>query len=385
MSVYRPQYRDHKTGKLRESRVWWYSFTFAGRRIQASSKSTRKTIATEAEKNRRIELERAYAGMPSHKPERRIRTVRAAAQEYRKKYAPNHEKKSVSWVAERLAQVDRILGGLLLPDLTEDRIAEYMIRRREEGAGNRSVNMEIECLARTCGRPWRVLWPKLKRLKEPKDIGRALESVEERALLEHAAKNRSPFVLPFIRIALLTGMRLGEIRRLRWTQIDLGKRLLTVGKAKTDAGSGREIPMSADLFSTFAEHAAWLAKKIGPVQPGWCVFPFSSRVRPIDPTRPITTIESAWYSVRKDAGVTCRFHDLRHTAYTKMVEADVPDGIIMALMGHVSKEMAERYSHVRLKAKRKAVESLSLERPKALDSDALSKESTKVDESASIN
>ena len=50
MSVYRPTYRDPKTGNQKQSAIWWYHFTFAGRRIQESSKSTRKTIATEAQK-----------------------------------------------------------------------------------------------------------------------------------------------------------------------------------------------------------------------------------------------------------------------------------------------------------------------------------------------
>ena len=48
MAVYRPKYRDKETGKLKESKI--YNFTFAGRRIQESSKSPRKTVAQNAEK-----------------------------------------------------------------------------------------------------------------------------------------------------------------------------------------------------------------------------------------------------------------------------------------------------------------------------------------------
>ena len=47
MAIYRPRYRDPKTGELVESAKWWYEFPFAGRRVRESSKSTRKTIATE--------------------------------------------------------------------------------------------------------------------------------------------------------------------------------------------------------------------------------------------------------------------------------------------------------------------------------------------------
>src|SRR5260370_25542052 len=65
MAVYRPTYRDPKTGETKQQKVWWYNFTFAGRHIQESSKSTRKTIATEAEKKRRRELEKSFNGSAS--------------------------------------------------------------------------------------------------------------------------------------------------------------------------------------------------------------------------------------------------------------------------------------------------------------------------------
>jgi hypothetical protein len=118
--------------------------------------------------------------------------------------------------------------------------------------------------------------------------------------------------------------------------------------------------MDTDLHATFLEHADWIAKKLRQPQADWFVFPFSTRVRPIDPTRPVTTLKSAWEAVRDAAGVECRFHDLRHSAYTRLVEAGAPEGVIEALFGHVSKEMRDRYSHVRMAAMRKAVENLKL-------------------------
>ena len=397
MSVYRPTYRDPKTGKQKQSATWWYGFTFAGQRIQESAKTTRKTIAKQAEENRRLELEKAYAGIPSEKPERRIRTVSIALAEYETSYAPNHRPKAIAWVKERTAHINRLLGNLLIHDLNESRMAEYMKDRlREDGTtvgegkkkrtvtvSRRTVNMECECLARAIGHPWRILWPKLKRLGETRDKGQALSPAQEKDLLTHAANNKSPFLLPFIRIALLTGMRLGEIRRLRWSQIDLEKCTLTVGISKTAASTGRAVPMNVDLYSTFATHASWLAEKLGPIEPNWYVFPFSKVVLPVDPHRPVTGIKSAWETAREKAGLTLRFHDLRHTAYTKLVEAGVPDGVIMALMGHVSRQMVERYSHVRMDAMKQAVEKLSLSGP--ANRIAPTKESTKVAKSATAH
>ena len=58
--------------------------------------------------------------------------------------------------------------------------------------------------------------------------------------------------------------------------------------------------------------------------------------------------------------MSCRFHDLRHTALTRMSELDVPEGTMLALAGHMSRAMLERYNHTRMAAKRKAVEALAL-------------------------
>ena len=380
MAVYRPNYPDKKTGKVKQSAVWWYSFTFSGRRYQESSKSTRKTIAQASEKRRRLELEQAYAGIVAEKPQQRIRTVSAALKEYQAAYGNSHRATSVTWVKERCVHVERILGRALMPDLSETRINEYVTQRLEEKAGNRTINMELECLARAIGRQWRILWPKVRRLEESKGAGQALSAEQEQKLLDAAAENRSEMVRQFIRIALLTGMRVNEIRTLKWDQVDLENQTLTVGKAKTAAGSGRVIPMNPQLFSTLAEYAGWLTRKLDrTLEPGWYVFPFTSRGRPIDPLRPVTTIKTAWESVRTAAGISCRFHDLRHTALTKMAEAGVPEETMKALMGHMSREMIERYSHIRMNAKRTAVESLSL--PNKI---APSKESTKVAESTVI-
>jgi len=52
MAVYRPQYKDKKTGKMKHTKVWYYEFLFAGRLVKESAKTTSKTIAKLAEQAR---------------------------------------------------------------------------------------------------------------------------------------------------------------------------------------------------------------------------------------------------------------------------------------------------------------------------------------------
>ena len=358
MSIFKPKYRD-KDGALVEANVYWYEFTYANKRIRESAKTTRKTIAVEAEKRRRLELERAYAGLPIEAAAMRINTVLDCTKAYRVAYQQGHREKSQTWVKERLPHVEKALGNVMLPDLTEERIRKYMQARKAEGAGGRTINMEVSMLARAIGKKWSILWPKVKRNEEPTDTGRALTPEEEARLLKELEEARSPVLGTFVKALLLTCMRCGELTGMRWAQVDFAQRVMTVGKAKTDAGTGRQIPMNAELLEVMTDHAKWFTERFGETLPEHFLFP-AGECWPNDPTLPSKRFKTAWGNLREKAKVRCRIHDLRHTAITKLAESGASDSTIMALAGHLSRAMMERYSHIRMNAKRQAVESLSL-------------------------
>src|SRR5208337_4764969 len=125
-------------------------------------------------------------------------------------------------------------------------------------------------------------------------------------------------------VLMLTGFRTGEALGLRWKQVNLFDRTITVGRAKTSSGTGRVIPINDDLATTLASHRAWFDERFGEPQPEQFVFPFGSP-QPTSPDRQITDISSGWDLVRKKAGVSCRLHDLRHTFCTRLAEAGVPE------------------------------------------------------------
>jgi len=87
------------------------------------------------------------------------------------------------------------------------------------------------------------------------------------------------------------------------------------------------------------------------------LFPFG-RANRLDPTRPITTIKTAWANARERAGVRGRFHDSRHTLITGLAESGAGDQTIMDIAGHVSRQMLKHYSHIRMKAKREALDAV---------------------------
>jgi integrase len=167
-------------------------------------------------------------------------------------------------------------------------------------------------------------------------------------------------------LALNTGERDAEIRGLQWGRVDLVKAVLTVGASKTEAGEGRTIPLNSALLEVMTEYAKWFTERFGTIQPHWYVFPFG-KPRPNDPTRPMVTLKTSWGNVRKNAGVSGRWHDNRHTLITDLAESGAGEETIRDIAGHVSKRILKHYSHIRMEAKRKALEAIV---PKPLKNDA---------------
>ncbi|MBZ5634106.1 MAG: site-specific integrase [Acidobacteriia bacterium] len=353
MAVYKPKRKGEA------SKFYVCEFVYQGKRFQESTGATGKTVAKEYEKRRKAEMERAAAGLPTEQKSARIRTVAEVIVPYLEGYIVSHRPKSVLFSKGRLAQVKKALGHVVLSDLTDERIRSYIRQRQGENVSGRTVNMEVGELSRAIGQPWSLLWPKVRKLEERKNVGRALSPNEQKALLDGLKDRRTPHLPTLIPLLLLTGMRAGEALSLTWAQVDLIGKLLTVGRAKTANGTGRVIPINDDLGSILATHRTWFVKEFGEPGPDHHLFPWGKPV-PSDPSRHATDITWGWDQLRIDTKVSCRLHDLRHTFATRLAENGVSESTMLALMGHMSRSMLERYSHIRMTAKRDAVAGVTL-------------------------
>jgi integrase len=321
-------------------------------------------------------LEEGFNGLSGEDRSKRVQTLSEAADELLRDYPLRSRPNSVRYLKQRLAHLIAHMGGMMLIEITPDIIAAYQAIRLKEGALGSTINAEVMFALRLMGEIGDAVRLRLKRerrirLPKNKNCGKALTPEEEAALLQAArvpeviegAKvdlkaTRSPAIRPAIMLALKTTMRISEIRTLRWKQIDFLKRIIEVGESKTDAGTGRRIPINDELFSTLAEHKAWYETNVCRVDSQLYVFPFGD-CRKYHPERPISSFKTSWANVRDKAGVGIRFHDLRYTAITKLAESGAPDETILAIAGHISREMLSHYSHIRTEAKRRALEAIS--------------------------
>jgi integrase len=350
--------------------VWWYEFWFAGRRIRESSKSPSKTVAKNAEQTRKRELEQGFNNFADLRPER-IRTFSDMANEYFDAYKLRLPQ-SARFAEYAIDHLNRFLGGKMLVDFNEAAVIHYQNARLGEKASSKSVNEEVGFLLRILGDPGdliriRLRKRKMLKLKVRLSVGKAFTQAEKERMLEEARKARSPHIYLALTLALNAGMRDAEIKTLTWGQIDFTKNYLAVGRSKTEAGEGRTIPLNSTLLEVFSEYGEWYREKFGKPSSEWYVFPFG-KPSPSDPTRPVTTLKTAWNNVRTNAKVKGRWHDNRHTLITDLAESGAGDQTIMDIAGHVSKQMLKHYSHIRMEAKRHALEAIVTKRPATMES-----------------
>jgi integrase len=261
-----------------------------------------------------------------------------------------------------------------LKAVTVKRITEYRTWRAEQGVGPATLNAELGILRRILKRAklWARVADDIRPLREPNSIGRALTEEEKQRFLQTAVM-RPEWETAYLAaiLCLNTTARGCELKGLQWCDVDLFTRSLTIRKSKTAAGE-RVVPLTDVAISAFARLRR-RAELFGSVEPSHYVFAafvpkftFSGKkvidynITAFDPTRHVNSWRTAWRTMTKRAGLPgFRFHDLRHCAITQLAEGGTSDSTIMAIAGHVSRRMLERYSHVRMEAKRTAMETLA--------------------------
>jgi integrase len=275
---------------FRRGEIWWYEFLFARRRVRESAKTTSKTVAKQAEKNRRRELENGFNGIQDNRDER-VRSIKELGTAYLADYRLRH--KSGVFADYAIRHITRLLGESMAIDVTDKTVKAYQTTRLQEGAAPKSVNEEVGFLLRLLGEAGDGVRARLRRQRALKlavnhQVGKAYTPEDKLGLLAAAKAARSPAIYPALMLALNAGMRDAEIRGLQWERMDLVKAYLTVGDSKTEAGEGRTIPLNSALLEAMVDHAKWYTKRFGAIRPEWYVFPFG-KPRPKDPTRPMVT------------------------------------------------------------------------------------------------
>ncbi len=164
----------------------------------------------------------------------------------------------------------------------------------------------------------------------PQGRVRFLSDDERKRLLAACRASGVPDLELVVLLALTTGMRRGELRALRWADLDLQRRVAVLEKTKNR--ERRAVPLMPEMVELLKDRVRRIDTDL--------VFPQRGSARPIDFDKPFAQ------AVKVAKIEDFRFHDLRHTAasYLAMSGATTPE--IAAVLGHKTLAMMKRYSHL---------------------------------------
>jgi integrase len=319
--------------------VWWSIYFVDGIRRQESTGTSNKRLAREIEKKRRDEMAARKFGILEIQAAEDLTFGGLAARFLSgAEVRPHH--------VDRLTHLLPYFADIPVLRLNRGMAAEYRIsRHREKNVSDATINRDLSVLRHILY--WAVDQGILAanpmtrlRLARERRVRRPVMSVrEELQMLKVAPVHLRRIIV----VALDTGMRRGEILQQLWEHVDLERRVLSVSRSKTPEGEAREIPLTRRLHHMLATEY----RTKGEV--------FTYKDQPI-----ITSIKTSWRCALKNAGLRhFRFHDLRHTHNTRLMEAGVLQEVRMALMGHQNRDKVHAtYTHVELPLKRAAIAKL---------------------------
>lgn len=342
---------------------WWYSIFINGERVCESTGTSNRRKAEQIERQRREELNDARHRLPHANPDI---TFGALATRF------IAERMSTPYSVDRLQHLLPFFTDVSVRDINQSLARKYRQERYEERTSLKpaTVNRDLSVLRRVLN--WGVeegiitANPLGKlRLERERRTKRPVMSVrEENILMAHAAIH----LQRIIRCALDTGMRRGEIVTQRWEDVDFDNRMLHVSHSKTPEGESRVIPLTGrlyDLLLSFRKDRGivftYSPSSINEANPEHAT---PEIVKKASTAHPIKIVKTAWAASLRRAGLRhFRFHDLRHTANTRLMLAGVLQEVRREIIGHSSqhsRDTNDRYSQIGLAELKGAIAKLEV-------------------------
>jgi excisionase family DNA binding protein len=333
----------YQRGSKRGREHWYVDYLRQGKRVREVVKGARDRADALAFLQKKIS--ETFAGNPrsSGQPLR----FNAFADMYVTKYAQVEKR---SWKTDK-AYIENSMKPFFrdayLADIKPLDVQELVQARLAEGVTKATVNRGLQILKRmfNVAADWGYssenpvtkvrLFSEKGNKKE-----RILTADEERALMETCSEHLRPIVI----MALNSGMRRGEILKLKWAAVDFDKRIVRVEETKS--GEPRKVDMNRTAFELLTRQ-----RILNPA--GECVW-----TNP-DTGKAYVEVGKAFRAACRRAGIKgLRFHDLRHTFASRLIEAGADIITVRDLLGHSSVKLTERYTHSSGEQKRRAVDLL---------------------------
>lgn len=304
---------------------------------------------------RRIEDEMVRGVFIQRAPSERL-SLASALDRYLAEVTPTKRPSTQTGERKRAKILRKHLGQYSLAALTPELIAKFRDARlsgEPDSQGvivprsNNTVRLELALLGHlftVALKEWGIGIPfnpvlNIRRPAPSKGRDRRLSKDEEQRLMEVVANHSNPMLFWIVTIALDTGMRSSEITTLQIDQVDLARRVVRLRDTKNM--SSRTVPLSTSATAAFC---AAIENPTRPKDTNLIFFGEPGR----DGKRRPYQFNPVWTRAKAIAGVSdFRFHDLRHEAISRLVEAGLTDQEVASISGHKSMQMLKRYTHLR--------------------------------------
>jgi integrase len=323
---------------------WYFDFSKDGKRYIRLGGST-KQAAKDAMARLQVELLNNPDSTNSYAVEAEDPVFPDFAKEYIELYA---KPKKRSWQRDEysIARLSAFFGRRHLSQISLLLIEKYKLERKG-AVSTATINRELACLKTilSVAVDWNKLVPgfplkKIELAKENNTRTRVLSSNEETALMAEA----TPHLRPMVTLALNTGMRLGEILKLRREHVNFTTRMITIPAENSKSKKTRQVPMNEVVLD--------LIRKLAPADG----FIFRKRCG-----EPYENVNTGLQAACIRAGVKAfRFHDLRHTFATRFIETGGNVVLLSKILGHSTISITyNRYCHPNDDAMLAAVEAMA--------------------------
>ncbi|MES2353179.1 MAG: site-specific integrase [Pseudomonadota bacterium] len=244
-------------------------------------------------------------------------------------------------------QLESFFGKYSLAAVTSELVAKYRDQRIANGKSNNTVRIELALLSHLFTialQEWGLglAYNPVANIRKPSPSegrDRRLRGEEQWRLFEAVDKHSNPMLGWIVRLAVETGMRQSEILGLRRSQVDLKRRIVRLADTKND--SARTVPLTQNATLIFKEA---LQNPVRPFDTDLIFFGEPGN----NGKRGSYQFLKIWQTIKKNLCIEdLHFHDLRHEAVSRLVEAGLSDQEVASISGHKSMQMLRRYTHLR--------------------------------------
>jgi integrase len=249
--------------------------------------------------------------------------------------------------------------NIRISELTASAIERWKVWAIKQGFGSRSINFAFQAMSV----PVRWLYAHGELAADPfRAVHKVKDTPKEKGVLSRAEVQKLFSIHDsdiridcLVKLAVLTGMRRGELRGLRWKDIDEGGRLIHVQNNFQDMEGSKDCKCGSARYVVLPSVIVPLLHEVKSFSD--CTrsddFVFYSLSNPRNEPVSVEVIRKGFIRLLSEAGISCTeqkernitLHGMRHTFITLARYAGLPDAEVMALAGHKSVTMMQHYTH----------------------------------------